>query len=146
MELFHYILVPTDFDEPSQRALDVAISLAEKFNGSLALLHVYELPMQPAYGTAWPMDLVASTEAAARERLEQSLAPIRRRVPAAVSVLSTGVPWREILLQISATRADSVVIGTHGRRGLSHALLGSVAEKIVRMSPVPVLTVRPPQS
>ena len=60
----------------------------------------------------------------------------------AVAVFTVGVPWSQIIEQIDELRPDLVVLGTHGRRGLRHAVLGSVAEKVVRLSPVPVLTVR----
>ena len=59
------------------------------------------------------------------------------------ALLECGAPWREILRVVEETKPDLVVMGTHGRRGLGHALIGSVAEKLVRMSPAPVLTVRP---
>jgi nucleotide-binding universal stress UspA family protein len=67
---------------------------------------------------------------------------VQQKLPQAKAILRSGVPWREILSAVEDVAADLVVMGTHGRRGVSHALLGSVAEKIVRLSPVPVLTVR----
>lgn len=67
---------------------------------------------------------------------------MRDRFPEAKSVLRRGRPWEEILAAAADVEADLIVIGTHGRRGLSRALLGSVAEKVVRVSPVPVMTVR----
>ncbi len=146
MDTFTQILVPTSFDEPSQRALNTAIALAQKLDASLTLLHVYELPVYTYYGTVWPTDFVASVETAARLQLEQTLSIVQRQVRQAHSLLRQGVPWQEILAQISEARADLVVIGTHGRQGLSRALLGSVAERVVRTSPVPVLTVRATES
>jgi nucleotide-binding universal stress UspA family protein len=79
-------------------------------------------------------------------QLEQTLGIVQKQVRHANSLLRQGVAWQEILAQISEAGADLVIIGTHGRRGLSRALLGSVAENVVRMSPVPVLTVRSTES
>jgi len=141
-DTFSHILLPTSFDEPSQRALNAAIALAQRLDASLTLLHVYQLPVYTYYGTVWPTDFVASVEAAARLQLEQTLSIVQKQVRQARALLRQGVAWQEILAQISEVGADMVVIGTHGRRGLSRALLGSVAENVVRMSPVPVLTVR----
>ena len=137
-----HILVATDFDEPSQRALDTAVELARGFDSSLTLVHVCEFPVYAYYGRAWPMGFVAELENGAREKLAETLKAVDGQVSEANSILCQGVPWQEILVQLDAIGADLLVIGTHGRRGLSHALMGSVAEKLVRTSPVPVLTVR----
>jgi nucleotide-binding universal stress UspA family protein len=80
-------------------------------------------------------------EQGARRALDEALSALRDRVPRLEGILRMGVPWEEILKAIAETHADLVVMGTHGRRGISHALIGSVAEKVVRASPVPVLSV-----
>jgi len=82
MDSFHHILVPIDFDESSQQALEIAVVLSEKFHGALTLLHIYDLPVQMTYGAAWPVDFAQSAETAARQLLEQSLNQVRKRVPA----------------------------------------------------------------
>jgi nucleotide-binding universal stress UspA family protein len=143
MSTFKHILVPLDWGEPSRRALELAIELVQTFGAELSVVHVYEIPAY-AYGGMPPVaaDLVTPIERAARKELDQEIAAIRRRVPDAHAVLRSGGAWREILAAIEETHADLVVMGTHGRRGVPRFLLGSVAEKVVRMSPIPVLTVR----
>jgi nucleotide-binding universal stress UspA family protein len=135
-------LVPTDFGSPSGRAVETAAELARTFGSQLTLLHIWEIPVYPymEFLLETP-DLVASVEAAATQRLAEALAQVRKSVPDARSILKMGVPWQQILDTISKEQPDLVVMGTHGRKGVSHALLGSVAEKVVRLSPVPVMTV-----
>jgi len=140
---FKHVLVPTDFGEPSARALKLAVDLARSFSAMLTLLHAYEVPLYtyPQVDSI-VVDLFTPIEQAAREQLDRELATVQQELPSAKSILRSGVPWREILNVLDEIKADLVVMGTHGRRGVSHALLGSVAEKVVRLSPVPVLTVR----
>ena len=140
---FKSILVPVDFAESSEQALDLAIDVARRYEASLTLLHCYEIPSYAYGGMSFVgADLLGPVEEAAREQLERELGKVRQRLPAAKAILRRGVPWTEILSGIEEQKPDLVVMGTHGRRGLSRALLGSVAERIVRMSPVPVLIVR----
>jgi len=146
MKPFTHILVATDFEKASQRALEVAIEIARKFDAPLTLLHVYDIPTYSYYAGPWPTELAASVEKAARATLSESLAAAQKALPTVDSVLCLGDISQQILAQISRTGANLLVIGTHGRRGLSHAILGSVAEKMVRMSPVPVLTVQAPEA
>jgi len=144
---FKHILVPTDFGEPSGRAEKLALELAQSFNAMLTLLHAYEVPVYTyPQVDAIVVDLFTPIEQAAREQLDRELAAVQFKIPNAKSILRSGIPWREILSVIDEIRPDLVVMGTHGRRGVTHALLGSVAEKVVRLSPVPVLTVRDPGS
>jgi nucleotide-binding universal stress UspA family protein len=140
---FNHVLVPIDFAEPSRRALDAAIELAQRFGGKLTLLHVYEVPAY-VYGgiTFATADFLAPIEEAARKQLSEALTEVQRKVPSAKAVLRQGGPAYEILAAIADLHPDLVVMGTHGRRGVSHALLGSVAERVVRMSTAPVLTIR----
>ena len=143
---FRCILVPIDFDESSDQALRMAASLASRLGAAITLVHTVEIPTYTYanFGAALPPpESLSSLEAAARRLLDERLATVRTTVPAATAILSTGVPWRQILAAIDQCQADLVVMGTHARRGLRHLLLGSVAEKIVRASPVPVLTVPP---
>lgn len=143
---FKHILVPTDFGKSSTRALEVAIELATAFDAALTLLHIWEIPTY-AYMDATGMmaDFAPPIAAAAEAELNKTLATVRVRVPRANARLSTAVPWQGITMAIDELKPDLVVMGTHGRRGFSRALLGSVAEKVVRLSPVPVLTVRGPE-
>jgi nucleotide-binding universal stress UspA family protein len=145
MTAFKHVLVPTDFSEPASRALALALDMVAGSGAKLTLFHASWLPPEAfsAYGTHaegidWRADDVAR---AARKTLEQALSRARERYPETASAVAFGDPWHAILDAIAEHGVDLVVMGTHGRRGLSHAILGSVAEKVVRLSPVPVLTV-----
>lgn len=143
MATFQHVLVATDFGEPSECALDVAVRLAKQSGAALTLLHVFEIPAYVYTETMYlSADLITPLQSAARARLDQVLAETRKSLPRAEALLRMGMPAREVLAVAEELDVDLVVIGTHGRRGLSHVLLGSVAEKIVRQSRVPVLTVR----
>ncbi len=143
MSDFERILVPTDFGESSSRAVDVAVALAEKLDASLTLLHTYEIPTYAYAGLAFaPDDYLSAVADAAKRDLEAVLAKVRARMPRVKALLRQGEPRAEILAAIHETNADLVVMGTHGRHGLSRAFLGSVAEATVRSSSVPVLTTR----
>ena len=145
---FRNILVPIDFDETSDHALKTAMDLAQSVGASVTVLHTVEIPpyAYAYFGAALlPPDMLSSLEAAARKSLDQKLEMVHATVPAAKSILTTGVPWRQIIAGIEELKADLVVMGTHARRGVERMLLGSVAEKIVRASSVPVLTVPPPR-
>jgi nucleotide-binding universal stress UspA family protein len=138
---FEHIVVATDFSECSQRALDLALEIAGKFNSKLTLVHSWEAPSYNyASGEYVTVDLATPIEQAATSLLEQAAIALKRRMPSAESMLRAGVAWEEILSAATQVHADLIVLGTHGRRGLSHALLGSVAEKVVRLATVPVLT------
>src|SRR5260221_12628038 len=120
---FKHILVPTDFGEPSVRAVNLGIELAAKFEAKLTLFHAYEVPLY-AYPQAesFVVDLFTSFEQAAREQLNSTLASVQQKLPQAKSILRSGVPWREIFIAFEEARADLIVMVTHGRLGFSHAL------------------------
>ena len=141
--MFRKILVATDFGDASDRALEVAVDLAQKLDARLVLTHSYEIPSYSYPGSPLiPMvDITQSIAKAAEAGLAASLQVARAKVPGATSVLRSGTPWREILEVAKDEACDLLVVGTHGRRGLSHALIGSVAEKLVRVSSIPVLSV-----
>jgi len=141
MSAFKSIVVPTDFGEAANGAIDLAIELGAKFGSKLTLVHAFTLPVTDgAYGAglSWPIDDLA---AAAKTELDCTLRRVRERYPAAEGFVVCGDPCSQILDAIETSGADLVVMGTHGRRGLSRVFLGSVAEKVVRLSPVPVVTV-----
>ena len=145
MTPFKHILVPTDFQASSAHALELAISLASALDAELTLLHVWEVPTSMYSGLVLnTIPLIESIERAAAEHLDEALRNLRRSVPRAKSTLHMGAPWREIIDAAAAKNADLIVMGTHGRQGLSHAVLGSVAEKVVRHSTIPVLTAHRP--
>ena len=141
MKLFSKILVPIDFGEPSARALEIAGALAKDTGGTITILHVFDVPASYAGMGISPVELLAPMWEAGKKQLEDTLSKLKATVPDATEEIARGVPWREILAVIERDRPDLVVMGTHGRRGVQRMLLGSVAEKIVRVSPVPVLTV-----
>jgi nucleotide-binding universal stress UspA family protein len=144
--IFGHVLIATDFTESAQCALDLAVAMAHKFEADLTLVHCWEAPSY-AYGGGLyvPVDLITPIERGASRALEDALTELKKRVPKAKSVLRSGTAWEEILVAAAAIQADLIVVGTHGRRGLNRALLGSVAEKVVRMAEVPVLTVHGPR-
>jgi nucleotide-binding universal stress UspA family protein len=141
---FKRILVPTDFGKAASRALDVAVDLAEKYDATVRLLHTYEVPSYPYpdSGVA-AVDLLTPIHDAVQAQLDQALLDLRKRSPAArACIVAYGVAWREILRATEEDQIDLIVMGTHGRHRVDHTILGSVAEKVVRLSKVPVLTVR----
>lgn len=137
------ILLATDFSLCSEKATHAAVELAAKFEANLTLVHVWEIPVYVYSGETFsPIDMLTPIEQVARKALAVALETARKRVPCAQSVLRRGAPAYEIVAQAQESKTDLVVIGTHGRRGPSHLLLGSVAERVVQRSPVPVLTIR----
>lgn len=140
-----HILVAHDFSNMADYALSYALVLAEKFDARVTVVHVYEVP---TYG--YPDAFITSSEwAAGIERAAaDSLEEVRARARCAkvdVGVLlRRGTPWAEVTAAAAERKADLIVTGTHGHRGVARALLGSVAEKIVRTAPCPVLTVHLP--
>ncbi|MGH7298546.1 MAG: universal stress protein [Polyangiaceae bacterium] len=138
---FKHVLVPIDFGEPSGVALEAAIDLARRFDAQLTLVHVYDIPTYVYSGITYPTgELLGQLQKAARDSFDKELRRVHAELPTAKGVLRCGPAAQEILATIDEVHPDLVVIGTHGRKGVKHALLGSVAEKVVRSSPVPVLT------
>ncbi len=143
------IIHPTDFSEPSRYALRYAMSFAEEYDATLVIVHVIEEVAKAMYFDmlqAPPLaDLMADIEKQA-ERALNDLVPEEHREKLTIEhVIRKGVPFLEIVRCAEEMKADMIVCGTHGRTGLKHALFGSVAEKIVRKSPCPVLSVRHPE-
>jgi len=141
------ILVPSDFSECSDAAVRYGVELARKFGATLHLLHVVQDPAtQPwaAEGFAVPLlEAVDQWQKDAKLRLDTSI-PFEDRANAVVSC-TIASPFPEILRYAIDNGIDLIVMGTHGRCGVSHMLLGSIAEKVVRRAPCPVLTVRQPE-
>jgi len=135
------VLVPVDFSEASGRAVAVAAALAEKVGAGLQLLHVEALEV-PAYFTHDQMKALEREQAVARSRADEFRGDFARRHGATVfaTAVVEGLPTPTILKH--AADADLVVMGTHGRRGPALWWLGSVAERVIHESPVPVLVVR----
>lgn len=145
MTAYTHILVPVDFSQSAERALETAMSIGKTFDATLTLFHVYLNPIQNygyVEGVAWP---TAEIEHGARVALDALVERTKPRYPKLQSALTGGEPWREVVDFIEKSDTDLVVMGTHGRRGVKRLILGSVAEKVVRMSPVPVLIVPGPR-
>ncbi len=140
------ILVPTDFSEASETAFQYAKTVAEAFGASLHLVHV----MEDLLAHAWTAEVYVASmpqlreeiEKEAQERLGSMLSVEERLRFKAVMSLVAGNPFIEIIRYAKTHNVDLIVLGTHGRGPIAHMLLGSVAEKVVRKSPCPVLTVR----
>ena len=143
------VLVPTDFSDASETALTYGKSVAEAFGASLHLVHVMEDLLAHAWAAevyvAAAPNLREEIERESRQRLDSMLPEAdRKRLRAEIALLS-GNPFIEIIRYAKANDIDLIVMGTHGRGPIAHMLLGSVAEKVVRKSPCPVLTVRDAQ-
>ena len=145
MTTFRRILHPTDFSRASAPALRRAVALARACRAPLVLLHVMT-PPSPFIGEGTPpssyADLLILARRSAKRRLAAALARARRERVRAQAVFTEGLPADEILRAARRTRADLIVMGTHGRTGVSRVFMGSVAERVVRESRCPVLTVR----
>jgi nucleotide-binding universal stress UspA family protein len=142
------ILVPHDFSDHADRALEVAADLARRYEASVSLLHVHEprLCAAPEAYLLYQSDELASV----REILQKKLAALAQKLTAAgVMHADTWMragpePSQAIVSLATDSGYDLIVMATHGRRGISHALMGSVAEQVVRTATCPVLTVREP--
>lgn len=142
--MYERILVPTDGSDCSMHAADRAFELADAFDAEVHALHVVD--DRAAYGDAGMdfdgtdvLDYLRDAGERAIDRFEQRAADAGVRTTTAIE---SGVPHREILRYVGDHGIDLVVVGTHGRTGLDRLLLGSVAEKVVRLCEVPVMTVR----
>jgi nucleotide-binding universal stress UspA family protein len=139
------ILVATDFSEHARMAFDYAVELARTFDAELLLCSVVEGPsllsQVPPGGEAYfPPNLTDLLKQSAQETCEKLLQ--QAGLTKARILTPAGTPFVEIVRTARDENADLVVVGTHGRGAIAHALLGSVAEKVVRSAPCPVLTVR----
>lgn len=141
---FQNILVPIDFDDTSERALDRALSLAHQLGANITVLHVYGLPFYNyPDGSYVPSPEVAeSVKIGAREQLETFIAKKRSAGVALSSLLREGRTAQEICKAATDIGADLIVLGTHGRGLLGRTMLGSVAEAVLRQASIPVLTIR----
>ena len=145
---FKTILVATDFSHTSEHALEYAQALARSLGGTLHLLHVVPDPvLASAWSEAYAYDLTALGERLRREAAQQLAERAQSIRDVAVTTEAIiGSPATLISVTAAERAADLIVMGTHGRSGLSHLFLGSVAERVVRTAPCPVLTMREPAS
>lgn len=140
------ILLPTDFSSYSAAATKYACELAMKFDAELHLLHTLEIHLTstPEFvmGLALPQ-YVSESKAAAEKSLARVLDPKWSGGRTVVQAVVEGSPKVEIIQYARKQNIDLIVLATHGRTGLPHVIMGSVAETVVRTAPCPVLTVRP---
>lgn len=136
------ILVPTDFSPSSKHAINYAATLARKFAAQIVLIHVIESLPYSVTDTFTLVDHRRALEKTAGSLLENSRKELVRKGLSVKAHLLSGAPSREILQRARREKADLIVMGTQGRTGVSRLLLGSVAEKVVRLSACSVLTVR----
>jgi nucleotide-binding universal stress UspA family protein len=144
------ILVATDFGPASETALSYGRALALQFNAALHVLHVMESVAMTAateYGfSGLPIEYQLEMEAAARKRTEELLTEEDRRLMYGTAVVVRhNTPAAAIVEYAQANHIDLIVLGTHGRGALAHLFMGSVAERVVRTAPCPVLAVRNPE-
>ncbi len=138
------ILVPTDFSEASAVAMRTAVRMAQAFHAAIEVFHV---DPDPALLLPPPVDVVSRPIAVERvvartaERLERVVAEVRRAGVSCTSASEFGRSSTSIIERVRRSGAGLIVMGTHGRRGLAHAFIGSVAEKVVEHGECPVLVV-----
>ncbi len=149
MKKIHRLLVPVDFSDGSRAALDYAIMLAEQFGATLDILHVWEVPhlvgmdmmLQMPNFENEPLD--GFVRGQAERELTEFLGRISIRDDIQVNQrLEAGDVDSTIVKLAQNEHFDLIVMGTHGRTGLAHLLMGSVAERVLRVAPCPVLTIR----
>ena len=141
-----HFLVPIDFSLYAEQALDYAITLAQKLQAHVTLLHVIHPPLVAGADMGvWPSRaFLDELEAAIRRDMEGYLAHVTAAGLEGEMAVVHGIPFHEILETAKKRQVDLIIMGTHGRTGLPHVLLGSVAEKVVRLASCPVLIARQP--
>lgn len=141
------ILVPTDFSDYSAAALEHASTFAVMYNARLHVLHVVKDPpsLTMRHTISGGENIPPYRHIPTEDDLDKFVERWLTRQPKVVQVVKYGLPYKEIVKYAHDEDIDLIVIATHGRTGLTHLLMGSVAEKIVRFSTIPVLSVKPPK-
>lgn len=137
---FKRIVAATDFGPSSQSAVELAMNLALSQGAKLTLVHAYAV-----YVAMYPIAVAPTIDGvrdAATGAMDRVIEHLRARMPGVEGFVRHGDAWTEIIDQAKESSADLIILGTHGHRGVSRLFLGSVAERVVRCSPIPVLTVR----
>jgi universal stress protein A len=145
MKQFKNILVPTDYSELSLVALEYALAFSKMFGSRIYLLHTLDtIPVLALHTVDLTTETVIyETEKNARNDLHLFAVSRTGTIPNVVEVVRKGIAQEEIVKFVKEESIDLIIMATHGRSGISHVLMGSVAEKVVQHSPVPVLTVKP---
>lgn len=142
------ILLPTDFSKISLTAAEYAVELADQYKAKLHVLNVLE--KTPPILAIRSLDLsrekiIESIDADAQEHLKECIRKIKKiKDVEIVAAIQKGIDYEEIIKYSKDKKIDMIVIATHGRTGILHTLLGSVAEKVIRYSKIPVLVTTPP--
>ena len=138
------ILVPTDFSEPSKKAVKYAVSVAERFGAKITLLHVIELPITYPDGGYYPFVVEPDRIMSAAKATVDKFCKAENITPHLIreTLIQEGISYQEIVKAAKALKMDLIIIATHGHTGLAHVLLGSTTEGVVRHAPCPVLVVR----
>lgn len=144
----HRILMATDFSDFSKEALEYAVLLGRKVGGDLYLLHVFEAPFLSHSGVSPGLrpeihQWIKEVKEEERIQLDRLAEEVRKMGVKVHPILKEGPPYEEIIRTAGEIPADLIVLGTHGRTGIIHLLMGSVAERVVRRASCPVFTVRP---
>jgi nucleotide-binding universal stress UspA family protein len=145
---FKRILCPVDFSRPSHQAMLAALELARESGGSVTLFHAWQTPAMfgASSGPMMP-NLLQELAGESEKQLARWKAEADALGPKPSTLLASGAAWDAIVETVLRDPTfDLIVMGTHGHTGLKHALLGSVAEKVVRHAPCPVLVIRPRHS
>lgn len=144
MNKYRRLLCPVDFSDVSKNAFQIAIDLAVLFKADLHVIHVFQMPASTIPEGIYdiPDDMEDKVKSHFSKKLDEF---IKNHSTPEINIITgsyAGFPHVEIIKYVNEANADMIVMGTHGRTGLSHVLLGSVTERVIRTSDIPVLTVR----
>ncbi len=144
MNKYRRLLCPVDFSDVSKNAFQIAIDLAVLFKADLHVIHVFQMPASTIPEGIYdiPDDMEDKVKSHFSKKLDEF---IKNHSTPEINITTgsyAGFPHVEIIKYVNEANADMIVMGTHGRTGLSHVLLGSVTERVIRTSDIPVLTVR----
>ncbi len=145
---FKNIIVPTDLSALSQSAFSYALDIAQRYKAKIHLLYVLE--KTPPYLAMRSLDVtedevMKNMEENAKEDLEESIAAFGKTDVEIIPVLRKGLDYEEVVKYSKEINSELIVIATHGRTGIMHTLLGSVAQKVIRYAKCPVLVITPPE-
>jgi nucleotide-binding universal stress UspA family protein len=146
--MFQRILVPIDFSQYSDEILAYALEMARKFDASIDLIHIIpNMDYFTPYESFMAAENIVAVQKGVEGEVEKDLDEVAQKLPGITvkKVIRTGVAFVEILDYVKSEGIDLIIMGTRGRGGLEHIIIGSVAEKVLRKSPCPVLTIRPPK-
>lgn len=147
--MFEQILIPTDGSAPSEQAARKGVELAAEHGATVHAMHAVEpVPLGvftsgPEPSSAGHSEVIEKQKAEGQEAIDAVVEICEEHGVDVVEALEYGKPIDEIIDYVESEGIDAIVMGTHGRSGAERLMIGSVAEKVVRKSPVPVLTIRP---